>query len=197
MFTGLIEEVGVLAKVDPIGDGRKLTVQATTVMSDLKVNDSIAINGCCQTVIEVSPTTFSCISIEETLKKTTFGSFKTGDHVNLERPLLPSTRMGGHFVMGHVDCVGEVIRKEVLSTSWTFDVRFPEEFEKYIIRIGSISMDGTSLTVADLKKNVFTVAIIPHTMDKTVFPSYEVGSKVNLEFDMLGKYMEKLVTGKD
>ncbi|MCK6600778.1 MAG: riboflavin synthase [Bacteroidetes bacterium] len=197
MFTGLVEETGMIREITELNGGRKFTVQAADVLSDLKVNDSIAINGCCQTVIEVTTQSFSCISIEETLKKTTFGLFRKGDRVNLERPLLPSTRLGGHFVMGHVDCVGVVVRKKVLGTSWEFDIEFPEEFEKYIIRIGSISVDGTSLTVADLKKNRFTVAIIPHTMDKTVFSSYDEGKKVNLEFDMLGKYMEKLVTGKD
>lgn len=193
MFTGLIEEVGTIEKVEFIGNGRRLTVSASKTISDLKVNDSIAINGCCQTVIERSGQTFSCISIEETLSKTTLGDLVTGSRVNLERPLLPDTRIGGHFVMGHVDTVGTVVSRTDLSTSWMFDIRFPESFRPYIIKIGSIAVDGTSLTVANLEGNVFTVAIIPHTMDMTIFPSYQAGSRVNLEFDLLGKYIENIL----
>lgn len=193
MFTGLIEEVGTIEKVESVGDGRRLTVSAGKTLSDLKVNDSIAINGCCQTVIGRTSATFSCISIEETLSKTTLGSLTAGSRVNLERPLLPDTRIGGHFVMGHVDTVGTVIRRTDLSTSWMFDIAFPEAFRPYIIKIGSIAVDGTSLTVANLDGSIFTVAIIPHTMDMTIFPSYQAGSKVNLEFDLLGKYIENIL----
>ncbi len=192
MFTGLIEELGTIQKIENIGDGRKFTVSADLIFSDLKVDDSVSTNGCCLTVISVSEKTYSCIAIEETLSKTTLGGFVEGQKINLERSVLPTTRMGGHFVQGHVDCVGLIVKSETLSTSWTFTIEFPKEFEKYIIKIGAISVDGTSLTVADLDKNRFKVAIIPHTMEKTIFPSYKVGTKVNLEFDLLGKYIEKI-----
>jgi len=192
MFTGLIEELGTIEKIENIGNGRKFTVSADLIFSDLKVDDSIANNGCCLTVTSISGKTFMCTAIEETLSKTTLGGFELGQKINLERSVLPTTRMGGHFVQGHVDCVGTIVASETLSTSWTFTIEFPKEFEKYIIKIGSICVDGTSLTVADLNGNRFKVAIIPHTMEKTIFPSYKIGTKVNLEFDLLGKYIEKI-----
>lgn len=193
MFTGLIEEVGKISAIIPYGDGIKMTISAQKVMDDLAIDDSISVNGCCQTVIEVGDFSFSCIAVEETLKKTTLGKFKPNEEVNLERALLPTTRMGGHFVSGHVDTVGEVFAINKLTASWEYFVRFEHRFSKYLIEVGSITIDGTSLTVAETKENWVRVAIIPHTFTHTVFHTYQIGSHVNLEFDLLGKYIEKLL----
>lgn len=196
MFTGLIEELGIIEKIELIGDGRKFTISGNLIFSDLKADDSVSTNGCCLTVTSVGKNKFTCTAIEETLKKTTLGSFIIGQKVNLERAVLPTTRMGGHFVQGHVDAVGKIVRSEKLSTSWTFDIQFPAQFKKYIIKIGSICVDGTSLTVADLNDDIFRVAIIPHTMEKTIFSGYKENTVVNLEFDLLGKYIERILENR-
>lgn len=193
MFTGLIEEMGTIEKIEWLGQGRKFSISGDVIFSDLKVDDSISTNGCCLTVTSVTDKKFTCIAVEETLKKTTLGLFQQGQKVNLERALLPSTRLGGHFVQGHVDTVGEVIGIESLTTSKLFEIQYPINFKKYLIHVGSICVDGTSLTVAELNESSFKVAIIPHTLEKTIFANYKVGSKVNLEFDLLGKYIENIL----
>lgn len=193
MFTGLIEEMGTIEKIEWLGQGRKFSISGDVIFSDLKVDDSISTNGCCLTVTSVTDKKFTCIAVEETLKKTTLGLFQQGQKVNLERALLPSTRLGGHFVQGHVDTVGEIIGIESLTTSKLFEIQYPINFKKYLIHVGSICVDGTSLTVAELNELSFKVAIIPHTLEKTIFANYKVGSKVNLEFDLLGKYIENIL----
>jgi len=196
MFTGLVEEVGIIEASSNIGGGRKLKVKANIVLQNTKIDDSIAINGCCQTVISINKDCFEVIAIEETLRKTTLGTFKRGDKVNLERAIAVGDRLGGHYVQGHIDTVGNVIKVVKESTDWLISVKFPIEFRKYIVNVGSICINGVSLTVAKVEADLFTVAIIPHTFENTTIGKLQNGSKVNLEFDILGKYVENMLKYK-
>ncbi len=193
MFTGLVEEIGTIAEVTETGGARRLRVQATTVTRDLGIDDSVAIDGCCQTVVEHGADWFTVVAVEETLKKTTFGDFTAGRQVNLERALRAGDRLGGHYVMGHVDCVGTVIEASTLESSWLFRVRYPEEFAPLVIPVGSIAINGVSLTAADVAANTCMVSIIPHTFEMTTFGRLALGDLVNLEFDMIGKYVRNFV----
>ncbi|QOJ29985.1 MAG: riboflavin synthase [Ignavibacteriales bacterium] len=189
MFTGLVEETGVISRIQNAGLGRRITIAASVVTSDIQTGDSINVSGACQTVIHAAPGEFTVEAVEETLKKTTFGLLKQGDRVNLERSLLPTTRLGGHFVSGHVDTRGQITSLQQLSNSWLVTVQYPAEFSKYIIPVGSIAIDGISLTVAEKGDDWFRVAIIPHTWGVTTMKDRKTGDRVNLEFDLLGKYI--------
>jgi riboflavin synthase len=197
MFTGLIEEKGLLKEKLATGDGFQFTIEANVIIPDLEIGSSIAVNGCCLTVVKINKNTFSVDTIEETLNKTNLGILKPGMKVNLERPLLADARLGGHFVLGHIDTVGkiEVIRE--LSNSHWITISFPEKFKQYLIYVGSIAIDGVSMTVAELKDNKFSVGVIPHTWQETIFADKNVGDTVNLEFDVLGKYVERIMEGKN
>jgi riboflavin synthase len=197
MFTGLVEEKGTLMNKIKTGDGYRLEIKADKVLEDTTIGSSISVNGCCLTVVEKKNNTVSMDTIEETLKKTNLGDLSIGDMVNLERPLKADARLGGHFVLGHVDTKGEVIDIKELSNSHFMKIRFPEEFKQYLIYVGSVSIDGVSMTVAELKENVFGIGIIPHTWEETVFSTKKVGSTVNLEFDVLGKYVERIMENKE
>jgi riboflavin synthase len=193
MFTGLIEEIGEIKKISHEKTARRIRVSAKKIMSDLKIDDSVSLNGCCQTVVKFGDDWFEVVAIEETLRKTTLSEFKSGQKINLERAALPSTRLGGHMVQGHVDCVGKVsiIKKDGAST--LLSISFPTEYNKYIVEHGSICIDGISLTVARLKKSELTVALIPHTSEVTTTSNFRVGTKVNLEFDVIAKYVESIL----
>jgi riboflavin synthase len=195
VFTGIIQEVGRVASAAREGGGVRLSVEAPLVCAELKVDDSIAVNGVCQTVVAREGSRFEVQAVEETLRKTTLGELEPGSQVNLELPLRLSDRLGGHLVQGHVDGVGRVVSVEKEVSSWLITVEFPKEHEKYVIPVGSIALDGISLTVARTDGNRFTVAIIPHTLERTTISAARPGSKVNLEFDLVGKYIEKLVQG--
>lgn len=192
MFTGIIEEVGTVTDVSSMGTGIRLGIYAPATSHELRVHDSVAVNGVCLTVVARSPDEFSLEAVEETLKKTTLGGLAVGDHVNLELPLKYHERLHGHLVLGHVDTVGVITKVAVLENSSLFTIQVPTRFEKYLIEVGSVAVDGTSLTVAELRGNVFTVSIIPHTMENTTCRYYEPERKVNVEFDVLGKYVEQL-----
>lgn len=179
MFTGIIEETGIFKGFN----GSIITVECKNVLENTQIGDSIAINGCCQTVIAMTPESFSADVSEETLKITNFKSMKPGDVVNLERALTPSTRMGGHIVQGHVDMVGKYIG----------DMKFEVPDSKYIVYKGSITVNGVSLTVAKLDGNVFSVAVIPHTLENTNLKNLRAGDLVNIETDILGRYVEKFL----
>lgn len=196
MFTGLVEEKGTLTNKIKTGEGYRLEIKAQKVLEDTVIGSSISVNGCCLTVVEKKSGTIAMDAIEETLKKTNLGDLDIGDPVNLERPLQADARLGGHFVLGHVDTKGEVVEINELSNSHFMKIRFPEEFKQYLIYVGSVSIDGVSMTVAELKDNIFGVGIIPHTWQETVFSSKKVGSTVNLEFDVLGKYVERIMENK-
>lgn len=196
MFTGLVQEVGSVAGVRTIGGGRELTIAAPSLAPQVHVDDSVAVNGVCQTIIRCDTEQFTMVAVEETLRKTTLGSLRSGSRVNLELALRPGDRLGGHFVQGHVDGVGEVVTIRQLATSREVTFRLPKEFMKYIIPVGSIAIDGVSLTVASRQDTSITVAIIPHTLQSTIFQEYNTGSRVNIECDMLGKYVESILKGE-
>ncbi|GIV50064.1 MAG: riboflavin synthase [Candidatus Kapaibacterium sp.] len=193
MFTGLVEEVGVLRSVRYSDGGRELTIGASRVLDDLAVGDSIAVQGVCLTVTERGEDWFCVRAVEETLRKTTLGSFEEKAHVNLERALLPTRRLGGHIVQGHVETVGRIVALEPLQSSWEIWVECPKEYMRYVVPLGSIALDGISLTVARIQAEHFMVAIIPHTWEQTTLRFRRVGDGVNLEFDILAKYVERLL----
>jgi riboflavin synthase len=192
MFTGIIREVGRIQAVTNSG-GIRLTIEAPQSTADLNVNDSISVNGVCQTVVECSGHAFSVHAVEETLRKTTLGELKAGDPVNLELPLRLSDRLGGHLVQGHVDGIGVVHSVLPEHSSHLISIELNKEFMRYVIPVGSIAIDGVSLTVARVSENRVTVAIIPHTMENTSFGRLKSGSRVNVELDLVGKYLERLL----
>ena len=199
MFTGIIEEIGTVTQVDPLGSdtaGKRLTIQAEMAPA-LQVDESVSINGACQTVVDVDAdtSTFAVDSIEETLRKTTFGSLTAGTPVNLERALQAGDRLDGHFVQGHVDTTGTVVEVEQEETDWLYTIEFNPQYASYLIPVGSIAVDGISLTVARLDEDTFTVAIIPHTYRETnVSSAWTEEASVNLEFDLIGKYVARSLT---
>jgi riboflavin synthase len=193
MFTGLIEEVGTILDVEERSGSRRITVRASLVMEGLGVDHSIAIDGCCQTVVELAPDRFTVVAVEETLKKTTLGSFTPGRPVNLERALRVGDRLGGHFVQGHVDCVGIVMEASMLESSWLYWIDYPEDFASLVIPVGSIAINGVSLTAARVEGGRCMVSIIPHTHEVTTFNGLRQQDPVNVEFDMVGKYIRNFV----
>ena len=193
MFTGLIEEMGVIAAVEPDGAARRLTIEASTVMEGLQIDDSVAVDGCCLTVVERTDRTFTAVAVEETLAKTTLGAFTPGRRVNLERALRVGDRLGGHYVLGHVDCVGEVVEAFERESSWIYWIGYPAEHGRLVIPVGSIAINGVSLTAADVRDDACMVSIIPHTHAVTTFATLAAGDRVNFEFDMVGKYVRNFV----
>ncbi len=183
MFTGIIEETGFIKSFD----GKRLVVECSKVLENTQIGDSIAIDGCCQTVVEINSQTFSADVSSETINITK--GFKSGMIVNLERALTPSTRMGGHIVQGHIDGIGRYLG------NMKFEV--PKELENYIIYKGSITVNGVSLTVSGTDKNSFSVAIIPHTLNNTNLKNLKYNDKVNIETDILGRYVEKFLSLKN
>jgi riboflavin synthase len=193
MFTGIIEETGIVRHKEKTGDGYRFSIEASKVLEDAEIGSSISVNGVCLTVIKISGKAFSVDVIEETLKKTNLGSFAIGTKVNLERAMKIQERLDGHFVLGHVDATGNIIGIKELSNSHEIRISYPEEFDKYLINVGSIAVDGISLTVAELGKDFFKIGIIPHTWENTNFSSKKKDDKVNLEFDVIGKYVERMM----
>ena len=193
MFTGIVKDIGTIESIRRQGSNLRICVRYENEheFGDLAIDESVAINGTCQTVVALGEKRFDVNTIEETLKKTTLGTFAPGISVNLERALRPSDRLGGHFVQGHVDCVGNVLQVRELEGSREIRIGFPEKFQPFIVPIGSIAINGVSLTVADVRENSFSVAIIPYTFDNTTINHLNVGDGVNLEFDILGKYIVK------
>lgn len=197
MFTGLIEEIGIIKRIETSGGGKLITVAAKSIMDDMKIDDSVAINGACQTVVSLTESSFTVVAVEETLAKTTLGRLSSGRKVNLERAMRPIDRLGGHLVQGHIDCVGKVDKISKLATAVNLWVKFPEEFAKYLVRTGSICIEGVSLTSAEVSNNSFMVSIIPHSWSVTTLSSLKIGDEVNLEFDVIGKYVERILLFKD
>ncbi|MEP7258333.1 MAG: riboflavin synthase [Flavitalea sp.] len=191
MFTGIIENLGLLNKISVNGSNRTFWV-SSSLSPELKVDQSLAHNGVCLTVEEVLPEQYRVTAIEETLKKTTLGSWKTGDLVNMERCLSVNGRLDGHIVQGHVDTVAICIEKKDLAGSWEYQFKYPEKFAALVIEKGSISLNGISLTVFDVRKKSFRVAIIPYTFNSTNMQNIDKGSEVNIEFDMIGKYVNRM-----
>lgn len=193
MFTGLIEEIGTVKSVKNIGGGKHFTIAALKIMDDLKIDDSVSVNGVCQTVVSRTDNSFEVTAVEETLRKSTLWQFSIGDSVNLERAAAVGDRLGGHIVQGHVDCVAYVKSIEKEQTGILVWVEYPMEYNKYVVTPGSIAIEGVSLTIAREKGDSFMVSIIPHTWNVTTLRDLKPGSKVNIEFDILGKYIEKML----
>jgi len=189
LFTGLVTEIGTVQSTSRTSSGQRLVVRAPGTASETALGDSVDINGACQTVMNISGDTFSVDTIPETLKKTTLGELKVGSRVNLEQAVKASDRLGGHIISGHIDCVGTVVRARKLPTVIELKVSFPSEFTDLIVPQGSVALDGVSLTVAALNQNEFTVAIIPTTWEMTTLSDLKSGSRINLEFDIMGKYI--------
>lgn len=187
MFSGIIECLGTITDIKASGSNIDLTVNAP-ITNELKPDQSVAHNGVCLTVVSINNDTYTVTAVAETLQKTNLGSLKGGDSVNLERALRTGDRLDGHFVQGHVDCVGTCVSKKELDGSWLFRFSFPESFANLIIEKGSICINGVSLTAFDVSASEFTVTIIPYTYEHTCFKSLTENDKVNLEFDLLGKY---------
>lgn len=195
MFTGIIESVGSIQQLQPLqGDCRVQVATGKLDLSDVKLGDSIAVNGVCLTVIELQGHSFWADVSGETLRCTTFKDFKTGQKVNLEKALMPTTRMGGHLVSGHVDGLGEIIEIKQAARSVFFKIKADMSIAKYIAAKGSITVDGTSLTVNAVNECEFELNIIPQTLAETIFNTYNVGMFVNLEVDLLARYLERLLT---
>jgi riboflavin synthase len=197
MFTGIIEHVGRIDALELSAAGGRLRVDAGPLAASLAISGSIAVNGCCLTVVERSGSVFAADLSSETLQRTAFGEMKAGMSVNLERPLTAGKELGGHFVQGHVDGVGRVARLEAEGLNWWLGVRVPAEFERYVAMKGSIAIDGISLTVANVAGARIDTAIIPFTYAHTNLHGLALGDAVNIETDILAKYVEKLMqTGR-
>lgn len=196
MFTGLVEELGTIKAIEPLEAGLRLTVSASIVTTDVAHGDSIAVNGVCLTALDTTPNSFAADVSPETLDKTTIGSLNVGSRVNLERAVTPSTRLGGHIVQGHVDTRGVFLGAVNEGDFWTVTIGFPSEFAKYLIFKGSVAVEGISLTVARLDKDRFDIAVIPKTWEVTNLHSLNPGDAVNLEADVIAKYVERLLGNK-
>jgi len=196
MFTGIIESIGTIAKMEKRGGDVRLHIATGKLdLSDVALGDSIAVNGVCLTAVVLPGDGFVADVSNETLSLTSLGQLSTGSPVNLEKALTMSTRLGGHLVSGHVDGLGEVIAKSEDARSIRFTVKAPDELAKYIAHKGSITVDGTSLTVNAVKGAEFELNIVPHTAQETIMSEYEVGRKVNLEVDLVARYLERLLLG--
>lgn len=196
MFTGLIEEIGKIEEISKHSRNLKLKVKAPQILTDLKVGDSININGACQTVIETDIDSFTVATVEETLKKTNLGQLKRNDAVNLERALRFSDRLGGHLVTGHVDCTVKIKSIVKKAGSFSYEFELPEKHSTCLVEKGSVAVDGISLTVVEVLNNSFTVSIIPFTQENTTLGTKKVGDLVNIEADLIGKYVERILTTK-
>lgn len=187
MFSGIIEELGVVKKISRRGNIALIEISAALTLADTKIGDSIAINGVCLTAVEINKDFFAFEAMPETLKITNLGSLKIGEKVNLERSLRVGDRISGHFVLGHIDCLGIIRKKGYFSGNLAFEIAIPLEFIKYCLPKGSIGVDGISLTIADRRLNTFSVYIIPHTLKNTTLGFKGPSDKVNVEFDLLAK----------
>jgi riboflavin synthase len=197
MFTGIVEELGRVAAIQELPDNAiRITIEGPIVLSDANLGDSICVNGVCLTVAEQAGDQFTADVMSETINRTTIGDLLAGSQVNLERPVTLATRLGGHLVQGHVDAVGEVTAREH-SDNWdVVTITPPKDLLKYVVEKGSITIDGTSLTVSAVTDTTFSVSLIPATLDKTTLGIRQIGDRVNLEVDVLAKYVEKLVAAR-
>ena len=198
MFTGIIEEVGRVARIEQRGENRRITIAAENVGKELKAGDSAAVSGVCLTALDIKPGSFCADLAPETWVRTSFSRMEEGALVNLELPMKADGRFGGHIVQGHVDGVGTLIALERIADSenWWLRLELPSEVEKYTVYKGSLSIEGISLTVAELEGGVCTIAIIPHTVGMTNLNSLKPGDPVNLEADLIAKYVEKMMMGE-
>lgn len=196
MFTGIIKSVGTITAIRALDDGKEITIDSDFA-DEVSIDQSISINGVCHTVTACDLNTFTVQSVAETLRKTNIGDLQEGDPVNLERSLRPDQLLDGHIVQGHVDARGSIKKIEQEGTDWLFTIEYPRKYHNLIVGRGSIAIDGISLTVANEQENTFTVAIIPYTYEHTNLNAKEAGDTVNLEFDVLGKYVVKYLENRE
>ena len=196
MFTGIIEELGLVEAVEARGAGARLRVRCERVLEDAAVGSSLAVNGVCLTVAALAPRVFTADVSPETLRRSNLGELAASSRVNLERPLAAAGRFGGHIVQGHVDATGELVLLEPVGDGdWWLTVRFPPELDPYFVEKGSVAVDGISLTIAALEGDTFSATIIPHTYRNTTLHLAAPGARLNLECDILAKYVAKLIGG--
>lgn len=194
MFTGIVEELGRVRAVTPNAGGARIEIAAATVLDDATIGASIAVNGCCLTIVELGDERWSADAVVETLARTNLGDLAAGDPVNLERPVRLADRLGGHLVQGHVDATGAVVAREPQSDgSERFRFAAPPDVLRYVVHKGSITVDGISLTVAAVGDDAFEVAVIPHTLAVTTLGARAIGARVNLEVDLVAKYVERML----
>lgn len=198
MFTGIIAAVGQLKSLQSVGGDIRLHIDSAKLdLNDVKLGDSIAVNGVCLTVVEMASRSLQFDVSQETLQRTSLGQLKTGSEANLEKALAVGDRLGGHMVSGHVDGLGEVLSKTASARSWQYKIKVPAELERYIAEKGSITIDGVSLTVNGVFDGGFDINIIPHTLEETIIKHYQTGTKVNLEVDLIARYLERLLPQTD
>ncbi|MDX6611917.1 MAG: riboflavin synthase [Blastocatellia bacterium] len=194
MFTGIIEELGKVRAIEPRGEDARIVIAARTVTADSREGDSISVNGVCLTALDLKPDSFAADVSKETLMRSTLGSLQPGSPVNLERAVTPATRLGGHIVQGHVDARGNFLGTEEHDDSRTMRFGYPADIARYIVLKGSITVEGISLTVANLADEFFEIAVIPKTWEVTNFQFLKPGDAVNLEVDIIAKYVERILT---
>lgn len=197
MFTGIIEELGQVRAVEPRGENARIVIAARNVLDGANEGDSIAVNGVCLTALQITNDSFAADCSRETLDRTTLGNLQTGTPVNLERAVTPATRLGGHIVQGHVDGRGRFIEAIDHGESWTVRIGFPQELARYLVFKGSVTVEGISLTVAGLHEDSFEIAVIPKTWQVTNLSYLKPGDAVNLEVDVIAKYVERLLAFSD
>lgn len=197
MFTGLVKDIGIVRRVVSNSEGKYFEIDSAKLSKDIEVDDSVSINGACQTATKVDGSTFGFQSVWTTLEKTTLGKLKEGSRVNLELALRVGDRLGGHIVQGHINAVGKILDWKNQGNNYVVRLEAPREIQKYIVKEGSITIDGISLTVSDERSGQFWVSVIPHTWNNTLFKFKTSGSSVNLEVDVLAKYIEKLISHKN
>ncbi len=194
MFTGIIEELGRVRSVEMDGENARIVIEAHTVIDDTKHGDSIAVNGVCLTALDIKPDSFAADVSRETLDRTTLGRLRPDAPVNLERAVTPATRLGGHIVQGHVDATGQFIGAADHGGSWTVRIGYPAQIARYLVFKGSVAVEGISLTIANLADNYFEIAVIPKTWELTNFSQLGPGDEVNLEVDVIAKYVERILS---
>ncbi|HEV8588534.1 MAG TPA: riboflavin synthase [Pyrinomonadaceae bacterium] len=194
MFTGIIEELGRVRQIERRGEDARIIIEARTVTEGSRDGDSISVNGVCLTALDVKPDSFAADVSKETLFRSTLGSLKEGAPVNLERAVTPATRLGGHIVQGHVDARGKFLGSENHGDSWTFRFAYPPEVARYLVLKGSVAVEGISLTIANLTDEYFEIAVIPKTLELTNFSHLKPGDEVNLEADVIAKYVERILS---
>lgn len=196
MFTGIIEEIGTISNITQTGEAIVMSISAKRILGDVQLGDSIAVNGVCLTVTSFSNSGFTVDIMPETVRSTSLKALKRGSKVNLERAMAAGGRFGGHFVTGHVDGIGTILRKKQQDNAVYYDIEVGSELLQYIIYKGSVAVDGTSLTVFGISDTTFTISLIPHTLSETILGAKGTGEIVNIECDMLGKYIEHFISRK-
>lgn len=194
MFTGIIEELGRVRAIEQRGEDARIVIEAHAVTEGSRDGDSISVNGVCLTALAVTPDSFAADVSKETLFRSTLGSLQAGSPVNLERAVTPTTRLGGHIVQGHVDARGKFLSSENHGDSWTFRFAYPKEISQYLVLKGSVAVEGISLTIANLTDDYFEIAVIPKTLELTNFSQLKPGDEVNLEADVIAKYVERILS---